>query len=151
MIMAKARGNSNNGAASAPEQTTPEAQPEQAAGPEASHDGGPEAPSADEPPQPDPHPADYADHSGPRLMSEQDADVTEAERLRALLAPIEWRIEKRGAVIAERLIAKAKVDRKPNPTVTFGGIRYQPKARSAKIGGGFALVRYTEREETSFI
>lgn len=141
------RGNtSNNGAATAPEQTTPEAQPEQAT-PEPI-EGTTEAPPSEPAPA---GPADYIAHEGPRLMSEQDADVTEAERLRAFLAPIEERIEKRGAVIAERLIAKAKADKRPNPTVTFGGIRYQPKMRGAKLGGGYMLTRYTEREETSVI
>lgn len=144
------RGNtSNNGATSAPEQTTPEAQPEQATAPESNDGVAAEAHHGGEPPQPEPGPGEYAGHTGPRLMSEQDADVTEAERLRALLAPIEERIEKRGAVIAERLIAKAKADRKPNPTVTFGGIRFFPKVRAAKLGGGHALARYNEREETS--
>lgn len=150
--MAKKDGQkANNGAVAAPDQTTPEAQPEQATAPESNDGVAAEAHHSGEPTQPEPGPGEYAGHTGPRLMSEQDADVTEAERLRALLAPIEERIEKRGAVIAERMIAKAKADKRPNPTATFGGIRYQPKMRGAKLGGGYMLTRYTEREETSVI
>ncbi len=92
----------------------------------------------------------YASHDNRRLREEHDVDVAEAERLRALLAPIEERIEARGSVIAERLLDKARTEKTGIPCVTFGGVQFQPKARPAKFGGGSMLTRYTPRVQGSF-
>lgn len=134
------RGNtSNNGASTAPEQTTPEAQPEQAT-PEPHDDGAAEVPLESATPQGGPGPEDFARHPGPRLVSEHAADL-------ALRDEVERRIASRAVVIAERAMRGRR--RGEVPIVKIGTHEFTVRARPAKHGGGHMLAEVGKRAEAS--
>lgn len=123
MARPNSRGNnSNNGAAIAPEQTTPEAQPEQATAPESHDDRAAEAPLESAPPQGEPGPEDFARHSGARLREDHARDL-------ALQEEIDRRLRARADVIARRLQAAG-----PGATIEIGGKVYEARAK-ARTGG----------------
>lgn len=139
--MAKKDGQkANNGAASAPEQTTPEAQPEQASAPEPQGDGNPEntAPHQEAAQQDgEPGPEDFARHTGARLIQDHEHDLR-------LQAEVDDRIRRRGHEIATRLRKSG-----PNATVTIGGKEHVARQRPANSGGGMLLAEVGKRVAAS--
>jgi hypothetical protein len=141
MARPNSRGNSsNNGAAIAREQTTPEAQPEQATPPEPQGDGNPENPATVQdaaPPQDEPGPEDFARHSGARLREEHARDL-------ALLDDVERRIRARADAIARRLQAAG-----PGATIEIGGKTYEARAKARTGGEVMALSEVRQRVAVS--
>lgn len=131
------RGNSsNNGAASAPEQTTPEAQPEQAT-PEPHDDGAAEVPLESAPSQDEPGPEDFGRHSGARLREDHARDI-------ALQDEIDRRLRARADVIARRLNAAG-----PGATIEIGGKAYEARAKARSNGEVMQLSEVKKRVAVS--
>lgn len=148
MARPNSRGsNSNNGAATAPEQTTTtEAQSEHGTAPEPGDggqgDGSPLAGPPTEAAQGEPGPEDFNRHAGPRLLEDQARDLEMFDGARR-------RIRERGDVIARRTLDAAAKRGERNPSVKIGGRVFTPRKRPAKAGGGIGLAEVGERSETS--
>lgn len=137
------KNDGNNGASIAPEQTTPETQPEHAPPPEPQGEGNPENPAQageQEPPaesQDEPGPEDFARHTGARLIQDHEHDLR-------IQAEVEDRIRRRGHEIATRLRKSG-----PNATVTIGGKEHVARQRPANSGGGMLLAEVGKRVAAS--
>lgn len=122
----------NNGAASAPEQTTPEAQPEQATAHESQEDGAAEGP-LHVAPQGEPGPEDFARHSGARLREDHARDL-------ALQDEIDRRIRARADAIARKLHAAGA-----GATIEIGGKTYEARAKPRSNGETMTLSEVRKR------
>ncbi len=138
----------NNGHSAQPEASAVESTQQPAEAPRAPRETEQQSDGAEEAPPHASGSVDYSTWGDKALVSEIERARGEGDQFRAALAPIDEHVEKLEGMLAERLIRRAKEEKRPIPTVPIAGQRYQPKA-GRKGANGFVLVKYTERRDAA--